>query len=405
MDCPIISVDADGDHPLQIVWTNESTGRFRYLPEQFNIRVDVDLWRASAPTIDAVRLHIPPTWVSDLPTWRRVCAGTTSIEWQVTAHEPPKSFDESISVSALSADDEVDTVTCSVGVEIRAFSQFDASKYVIPRSNSVDEWGTVQPRSDVFDRTYAFTFFPVRFFNGLYRSIVFMGAIGGRYQGGICTGMARVALERSLSADLEEVSVSEIMLWHGRQLTDRALLASARWFLAPSPRRAFNAFQRDVLNSGISRRCFDIAVPRPWRRDVYSALQQEGHTVVPFGIRQSSSDSASVMIYDPNDPVKSRQGSASITFLLDENTYLYPPLGGLDLKKTSVIAVEQQAYRDGRTAILASLASCILGVGESMRHGLSSLMVVVCRLGSGLSGLVRNSPLGPSAFLKKDVPH
>ena len=405
MDCPIISIDADGDHPVQLVWTNERTGRFRYDPEQFNIRVDVASWRTNAPMIDAVRLQIPPTWVSDLPTWRRVDDSTTSIEWQVTAHEQPQSFQESISVCALSADDELGKVTCSVGVEIRAFSQFEANKYVIAKSNSVDEWGTVQPRSDVFDRTYTFTLFRERFFNGLYRSIVFMGAIGGRYQGGICTGMARVALERSLSADLEEASLDEILLWHGRQLTDRALLASALWFLMPSPRRAFNAFRRDVLSSGISRRSFDIGVPLPWRRDVYSALQQEGHTVVPFAFRQSSNDRASVMIYDPNDPAKSKQRSAIMTFLLDENTYRYPPLVGLDLNKTTIIAVEQRAYQDGRTAILASVASGVLGINESMRHGWSSLLGVICTLGGEQFGLVRKLLLGSFAFPTRTCPN
>ena len=78
-------------------------------------------------------------------------------------------------------------------------------------------------------------------------------------------------------------------------------------------------------------------------------------------------NSAQVRIYDPNDPQASRDGNAAITFLLDKNSYVYEPLGETALKRTTVVAVRQAAYRDGRTALLAATASALMAALESLR--------------------------------------
>ncbi len=360
MNREILSIGDQRDEPFGLIWTNQSSNQFRYVPEQFSVTVNVDRWRVACPSLRSLRLEIPPGWVSDFPLWRPVTSDTSSITWRVSANETPRSFSESITVMAMSNLEMLSRIERSVTIEIRAFSQFEPERYVIRTQNSVDGWGVVKPSRREFEQTYGVTCFRERFFRGLYRSIVFLGAESGRYQGGICTGMARVALERSLSEAPGQASLDEIRIWHGRQLTDRALLASAGWLFAAGPRTAFNAWRRDVLSSGRSTRCFDIEVPRPWRRDIVSALQQEGHTVVPYALKQSSQNRASVLVYDPNDPQGAVDGSSVMTFLLDEDTYRYPPLDGVDLSKTTIVAVDQRAYRNGRTAVLASLASATL---------------------------------------------
>jgi hypothetical protein len=218
----------------------------------------------------------------------------------------------------------------------------------------------------MFERTFPVAIFPRALFNGLYRSIVFLGGNRDGYGGGLCTGMARVALERSILSQKGEPGLDEIVLWHGRQLSDRALLASTPWFLMPSPKRAFSAFRRDILANGSSTRCFDIGVPKPWRADIVRALQHEGHTVVPYAFCQSSRDAAEVYVYDPNDPHASIAGETRLTFDLKHSRYAYRGIAALDDRRTTVIAVKQFAYRRGRTAILAGLASWLLELNRGL---------------------------------------
>lgn len=374
MDREIVSIGSSQNEPFRLIWTNEQSERFRYIPNQFTVVASVARWRQLHPTLNAIRVDLPPAWVSDFPAWRPVAPHTSMVTWRVTANEAPRSFSEVITLTALSdAHSEISRLDRTVTIEIRAVSQFDPDEHVIRSPNSVDGWGIVRPSRPIFERTYGLTFWRNRFFHGLYRSVLFLGAESGQYQGGICTGLARVALERSLSTGAIDVSLDAIILWHGRQLADRALLASARWLFRSSPRRAFNAFSRDLMNDSKSSRCFDIDVPRPWRRDIVSALRQEGHTVVPYALKQSSRDRAQVSVYDPNDPEGSVQGSSVITFLLDEDSYRYSPLDGVDLTKTTIIAVEQTPYRNGRTALLASLANVMLSLEARLRAVWTSL--------------------------------
>ncbi|HEX7102772.1 MAG TPA: hypothetical protein VF201_09020 [Nitrolancea sp.] len=260
------------------------------------------------------------------------------------------------------------TIGRTLSVEIHGTSQFVPAQDAFPEENSVSGWGIVTPREEIFQRTYQSALFPKALFDGLYRSIVFIGGNLHGYGGGLCTGMARAALERSLGGSRDASDLDQVLLWHGRQLTDRALLASAGWFLLPSPGRAFDAFKRDFLRTGETRRCFDIDVPKPWRRDIVSALQREGHTVVPYAFRQADPGRADVSVYDPNDPHGSMAGNAVMTFDLVRNTYAYRGLVSLDDHRTTVIAVDQSAYRRGRTAFLTGLASGVLRLGRSVRH-------------------------------------
>jgi hypothetical protein len=272
-----------------------------------------------------------------------------------------------IALTAHSGGQLLQTISSTLAVEIHGTSQFDPTEDAFQEVNSVAGWGVVTPRADLFQRTYQSTLFPTALFEGLYRSIVFIGGNVRGYGGGLCTGMARAALERSFGDTSEASDLDQVLLWHGRQLTDRALLASAIWLLRPSPKRAFEAFKRDLLRSGETRRCFDIDVPKPWRRDIVDALQREGHTVVPYAFRQTDPGLAEVSVYDPNDPRGSIAGRAVMTFDLSRDTYAYRDLVSLDDHRSTVIAVDQAAYRRGRTAILAGLASAILRIGRSAR--------------------------------------
>jgi len=72
-------------------------------------------------------------------------------------------------------------------------------------------------------------------------------------------------------------------------------------------------------------------------------------------------------VYDPNDPSASERGEAAITFLLDRNQYIYEPFGAAPLDRTTVVAVRQDAYRNGRTAVLAATASAAMDLVYRLR--------------------------------------
>jgi len=357
----------DGSTLDHLLWTNEQAPAFRYSPTSFQLNVDISGWRAMLPSLDAVKLDLPATWVLDRPRWRPCPSGVSQLVWTVAPREAPDGLSPRIAVTALAGGQSPQTTHQTLPVEIHGSSQFDPARDGFAETNSVSGWGVVTPRAEIFQRTYQSAFFPTALFDGLYRSIVFIGGNLHGYGGGLCTGMARAALERSFGGLSNGTDLDLVMLWHGRQLTDRALLTSVPWFLAPSPKRAFDAFKSDLLRTGETRRCFDIDVPKPWRRDIVSALQREGHTVVPYAFRQTAAERADVSVYDPNDPHGSIAGHAVMTFDLNRDTYAYRDMVSLDDHRTTVIAVDQSAYRRGRTAFLAGLASAVLRVGSLVR--------------------------------------
>ncbi len=354
-----LKLDEPNPTPFRLVYSNHDPGTPRCAPRQFT--VSARLRALSEGHVDSVRLELPSNWVTGMPTVRPVRPSDEVIEWRVSPCEVPRNFQETVRVVALSSGREVSRRERTVDITVQLSSQFVPSEDVISRANNTHGWGVVKPQRDLFDRTYGWVPFREAFFNGLYRAIVFLNGDGSN-PGGLCTGMARAALDRSLTGTAGEPILDEVVLSHGRQLTDRALLAGACWLIFGSPKRAFESFRGDLLRDGRSDRCFDIGVPRPWRRDIISALETEGHTVVPYAFVQSSPDRAQVLIYDPNDPHASRRGEAAITFLLDRNSYGYEPLGKAFLERSTVVAVRQSAYRSGRTAVLAGCASAVLSL-------------------------------------------
>ncbi len=358
----------------RIKWTNRLSGQFRYVPESFEIRLDLARWRSEFPGIDAVQVELPPNWVTDRPTWRLISPSDQTLCWLVIPCEDPTTCSVTVTFTGFDHGRPFVREPRTLSVEISGDSQFDPATDGISTPNSVAGWGVVPPDRQIFDQTFSRALFKSTLFNGLYRSIVFLGNGPGAYQGGICTGMARLALERSLSPERVEPNLARILLWHGRQLSDRALLAGAMWLFVPSPKRVFEAFRRELVTDGTVRRCFDIGVPKPWRVDLFTALKQEGHTVVPFAFEQVSDDRATVSVYDPNDPAASARGERNIVFDLRRNTYAYPGIASVDDHRTTIVAVEQRVYREGRTAILASIASLLTSCGAAVSQGIRQVL-------------------------------
>ncbi|CAN5572804.1 hypothetical protein BH23CHL2_BH23CHL2_07290 [soil metagenome] len=256
----------------------------------------------------------------------------------------------------------------SVTIELDLQTTFALDPHAFPERNSAAVIGEVGPGIEPFQDTFDWLPGPLAgaLFRGLYADIVQLRR-SGSHRGGLCSGMARWAGLRALAGDTEmperDEALRQITTLHGRQLTDRALLKSFGWFVKASPRAAYRAIRDDSLATGQTLRALDVGVPKPWRRDLAKAIIREGHTIVPFAIRQPSPTRAYVDCYDPN---RGRE-THTIQFHLDTNRYSYRNKVSIDDGNVGLIAVPHEAYSRKGSAILATLGSMfwvMLGPGR-----------------------------------------
>ncbi len=342
-------VSASGEPLATLRYTNDGSDRFRWIPDRFRLMVTSE--GEPETECSSLELDLPRRWRS-LPIQEGEQRG-----WLVFPEGPP-SFPVVLRVIRRTGRTQRALAAFALPVRFCGRNRFDPQRDRLPWANRIEELGPVEPSWDTFQRTFRLTIAPRAFFRGLYREVVqLQRQADGCVRGGLCTGLARTALARALSClpathDLRET----VLVLHGRQLSDRALLAGLPWFLWPSPRRAYRAFVGDLLERGWSERCFDLNVPRPWRRDLLQALLGQGHTVVPYAFCQERADEAFVWVADPNYPDAT---TTVVTIDLARDRYTYPPLA-VDGRRTTIVAVPLSAYLGGRTAILASLASPLL---------------------------------------------
>ena len=340
---------------LHITISRDGDGPIRYQPDAIEIEIPVEAGRHFRIVVsDGWRTTIDPP-------------GT----WRVTPVEP--NLDETASYSIQSVPDGTVVQTGTIRIDLDLRSSFDPALYALPLRNRASELGEVNPRRDIFERTV--TFLPERLkrllFGGLYSDIVFLHA-EGKHRGGMCSGMARWAVARGLGQEPDppsvEAAVERIQLYHGRQLRDRALLSAVPWFLRGSPKAAYQAVRSDLLREGVTDRALDIAVPKLWRLDLAQALVAEGHTVVPYRLRQFGSERAELEVYDPNHPAAiGSDEPRTIHFDLTKNRYSYGKLVDPEQTNVGIIAVRQQAYATPGTAFIATLGSFVVAPRRAWR--------------------------------------
>ena len=256
----------------------------------------------------------------------------------------------------------------NINIQLDLETSFSVEKHAFWERNSAQAIGEIGPEIGPFRSTFRRSagFLAGPLFRGLYSDIVQLRR-SGAHRGGLCSGMARWAGLRSIEGiedrPSQEEALNQIRTLHGRQLTDRALLASLRWFFRASPVAAYRAVREDALSTGKSLRAFDVGVPKPWRRDIARAVVREGHTVVPFRIRQMSPQRAFVDCYDPN---RGRE-THTLEFHLDTGRYTYRDKVSIEDDGVGLIAVEHEVYARPGAAILATIGSLIwlaLGIGR-----------------------------------------
>jgi hypothetical protein len=362
----VVSCSVDGSG---LTYTNRGGNGFVYLPSLFTVTTTgAALLRWCGP-VKRVRLSVPQGWRVAEPE-RVVLDGERRLIWQVEPRGTPPACLVNLELQVDRDADAPATIVRAVSIELWAESQFRLDRHRLPFANAAYDVGEVAPSPTLFAQTYRSLGALSRvFYRGLYSHVVFISADPHTTQpGGLCTGMARVALEASLSArpaSLDEADADElrqtVALWHGRQLSDQALLASTMAWLRQGSREAYLAFRRSLLDGGRSELAFDLNVPRPWRRDLLRAFVGQGHTVVPYALRQRTDHAAEVWIYDPNYPREPEASRSVVRFDLRHNTFHYRTMrGDRPGRPSKVIAVPQSAYRRAATGFLASLLSAVL---------------------------------------------
>lgn len=345
-----------------LVYGNEGGAGFGYAPAQIEVT-------ASRPALEdrygagaRLLLEGPTGW-----TIAREEGGGEAIRWRVRPVGEPPSCLVNLRLIVERADGGESEIVHGLPIEIRGRSQFDPVRHGLPFANAAGDFGAVLPSRATFQATYRRGALAETFFRGLYSRVVFLADGREGALGGLCTGIARSALERSLeqpessARDEDPAALRQAaQLWHGRQLADQALLASAAAWMTQGSRAAYAIFRRDLLGRGVTEVALDLHVPRPWRRDLLTAFVGSGHTVVPYALRQASDDRAEVWVYDPNYP--SAVGDESVIhFDLARDSYRYRHYDGRAPDRPSkVIAVHQEHYRRARTGYLGGLLSLLL---------------------------------------------
>jgi len=338
-----ITIARDGDGPI------------RYTPDAIEIAIPVEAGRH-------FRLVLSDGWLATVDPPGK---------WRVTPVSP--NLDQAAEYSIVSVPEGAAVETGTIHVDLDLRSSFDPARYALPLRNRASELGEINPRPDIFDRTVTLMSARMKrvLFTGIYSDIVFLHS-EGKHRGGMCSGMARWAIARGLGQEPEPPStaaaIERIQLYHGRQLRDRALLSAVPWFLRGSPKAAYQAVRQDLLRDGITDRALDVAVPKLWRLDLAQALVAEGHTVVPYRLRQEGADRATLEVYDPNHP--SAIGSdepQTIHFDLARNRYSYRRLASMDQSNIGMIAVRQTAYSGPGTAFIATLGSIVFAPRRAWR--------------------------------------
>lgn len=363
----------------RLIFANAGGRDFRYEPGRVTLSLEAGPLRGRYPTAETARIAPPAGWRVEGDAERSLAASGT-ITWDLAPGGVPSTCEQGIVCEVRGGGAHLGTLRHVIPIELHGQSQFDPERHTLPFRNSSGDFGAVEPRADLFSRTYRRSgmILPDAFFKGLYRDIVFLSAATDeRGSGGLCTGMARFALERSLhpapvaeSRQLAERrragAMEEVQAWHGRQLTDRALLAAARQFFTPSPSAAFHRFRDHLLADGRSEVAFDVGIarwepsPAKWA-EMLKRLVTQGHTVTPYAFRQVSDRLAEVSVYDPSYPDRADWPENVVRFDLANDRYAYRGFGSLDHDDpTTVLAVQQQNFEGAGTAYLASLANLAL---------------------------------------------
>jgi hypothetical protein len=291
--------------------------------------------------------------------WRAEPVG--ELAWKLVAHEIDVDR-PLVAELKCEAGGKIRTWQVSVPVGLDLVSTLDPVAHTFQEPNRASVLGDILPDRSIFEETFSMRWRTLSdaLFEGIYSDIVFLRREGPT-RGGLCSGMARWAIARSLGEENEppdrSSALRRITAYHGRQLSDRSFLLGIPTFLRGSPAASYRIVRRDLLTKGWTDRAFDVAVPKPWRKDVLRALIGSGHTIVPYRIIQPNPKSARVEVYDPNRPPATLESPQVVEFDLESDRYAYRQLVALTQDDAGLVAARQRGYAKPGSAVAAGLVS------------------------------------------------
>lgn len=252
------------------------------------------------------------------------------------------------------------TLPLTVTLDLR--STFDPLMHTFPEPNRASVLGDILPDPDIFRETFGKlpAWMRTDLFDGLYSDIVFLRK-DGPTRGGLCSGMARWSIARSLGEEPDpcdrDDALRRITTFHGRQLSDLSFLMGAPSFLRGSPRASYRTVRRDLLRYGKTDRAFDVGVPKPWRKDLLKAMVTEGHTIVPYRVVQPGPERATVEVYDPNRPPVTLETPEQVVFDLKRDRYSYRHIVSMEHGDVGLVVARQRGYARAGSAVMAGLVA------------------------------------------------
>jgi hypothetical protein len=343
-----VTVSRDGVQPLQV-------SPRRILVDAADFGLDADGVHGH------LRLEADPGWL---------VAPAGPLQWALTPRCIDPDRQTFVVLSIISSQWPSRVLPITVRLDLR--NGLDIAGCALPIPNRASALGEINPSRGIYDQTYAALPEALNrlLFDGLYSDIVYLRSEGR--SGGVCSGMAHWTIERGLGKELPpcntDAAIERITMFHGRQLRDRALLGSLPWFLRGSSRAVFRAVRRDLLREGWSDRALDVDIPKLWRRDIATAIVNEGHVVVPYRLRQDVPGCGTIEVYDPNAPdAIGSEEPRVIRFDLERDRYAYVHRVSLDDTNVGMIAIRQKAYSGRGTVFLALLGSLLMNPRRAMR--------------------------------------
>ncbi|HEY8600413.1 MAG TPA: hypothetical protein VIL85_18395 [Thermomicrobiales bacterium] len=180
MNAPVVTLPplTDSLDASPLLYSNEQDGLFRYTPARVTLSLSVSALRQHYPTADAARLLPPLGWQAPDDPLQRLDAAGETLTWQIIPAGTPASCRQVARCDLLRGVETVATIEHPLAIELRGRSSFDPVRDIPPFRNSTADLGEIEPRRDLFERTYrrGGAILPGAFFRGLYRDIVFLAS-------------------------------------------------------------------------------------------------------------------------------------------------------------------------------------------------------------------------------------
>ena len=285
--------------------------------------------------------------------------------WEVTLdpRAAPARLTYSVRLQTLSG--PLATTRRTIVATIYGATGFEPSRDGFSFVDSPHLFGTVEPTRAIFVRSFLaglHSFVSRRVFNRIYRSIFRCGALTGLSMTVLWLFVNRTnASTRDVASPGQNTRVL-IDTFHGRQISDAALLRSGLDLVRNSPAAMFQELRRATLELDKQPVAFNVGVPIIYRWDFLRVVMRQGRTIVPYSYRIVPGHIAEIAVYDPGSIMEGAILPTPLLFIdLLQDTYAYGSWSSLEPgNRTTITLARLTTYSRPRACLIAILVSLVL---------------------------------------------